>query len=38
MEPRDRILLKANELFNRHGFRRVTMDEIALKTGMSNKR
>ena len=37
MEPRDRILLKANELFNRHGFRRVTMDEIALKTGMSKK-
>ncbi len=37
MEPRDRILLKANELFTRHGFRRVTMDEIALKTGMSKK-
>lgn len=37
METRDRILLKANELFNRYGFRRVTMDEIALKTGMSKK-
>ena len=37
MEVRDRILLKANELFNRFGFRRVTMDEIALKTGMSKK-
>ncbi len=37
MEARDRILLKANELFNRLGFRRVTMDEIALKTGMSKK-
>lgn len=37
METRVRILLKANELFNRFGFRRVTMDEIALKTGMSKK-
>jgi AcrR family transcriptional regulator len=37
MEARERILLKANELFNRYGFRRVTMDEIALKTGMSKK-
>lgn len=37
METRERILLKANELFTRHGFRRVTMDEIALKTGMSKK-
>ena len=37
MEPRERILVKAHELFNRFGFRRVTMDEIALKTGMSKK-
>ena len=37
MEPRERILLRANELFNRFGFRRVTMDEIALKAGMSKK-
>src|SRR5205085_607218 len=37
MEARERILVKANELFNRFGFRRVTMDEIALKTGMSKK-
>lgn len=37
MEVRQRILIKANELFNRFGFRRVTMDEIALKTGMSKK-
>lgn len=37
MESRERILVKANELFNRFGFRRVTMDEIALKTGMSKK-
>lgn len=37
MEPRERILSRAHELFNRFGFRRVTMDEIALKTGMSKK-
>ncbi len=37
MEVRERILVKAHELFNRFGFRRVTMDEIALKTGMSKK-
>lgn len=37
MENRERILVKANELFNRFGFRRVTMDEIAVKTGMSKK-
>lgn len=36
-ETKERILLKARELFNRFGFRRVTMDEIALKTGMSKK-
>jgi hypothetical protein len=37
MEARERILVKAHELFHRFGFRRVTMDEIALKTGMSKK-
>lgn len=37
MESRERILVKANELFNRFGFRRVTMDDIAIKTGMSKK-
>ncbi|MDQ6813749.1 MAG: TetR/AcrR family transcriptional regulator, partial [Bacteroidota bacterium] len=37
MEARERILIKAHELFHRFGFRRVTMDEIALKTGMSKK-
>jgi len=37
MEARERILLKAHELFSRFGFKRVTMDEIALKTGMSKK-
>jgi AcrR family transcriptional regulator len=37
MEPKERILCKAHDLFNRYGFKRVTMDEIALKTGMSKK-
>jgi AcrR family transcriptional regulator len=37
MDARERILVKAHELFNRFGFRRVTMDEIAVKTGMSKK-
>lgn len=37
MDQRERILCKAHELFNRFGFRRVTMDEIASKTGMSKK-
>lgn len=37
MEAKERILIKANELFNRFGFKRVTMDEIAVKTGMSKK-
>lgn len=37
MDQRERILGKAHELFNRFGFRRVTMDEIATKTGMSKK-
>jgi len=37
MESKERVLGKAHELFNRYGFKRVTMDEIALKTGMSKK-
>jgi AcrR family transcriptional regulator len=37
MEARERILVKAHELFNMFGIRRVTMDEIAIKTGMSKK-
>ena len=37
MDVRERILLKAQELFNCLGIRRVTMDEIAVKTGMSKK-
>jgi TetR/AcrR family transcriptional regulator, cholesterol catabolism regulator len=37
MEARERILAKAHELFNKLGIKRVTMDEIALKAGMSKK-
>lgn len=37
MEARERILSKSHELFTRLGFKRVTMDEIALRTGMSKK-
>jgi AcrR family transcriptional regulator len=37
MDARERILMKAQELFNCLGIRRVTMDEIAVKTGMSKK-
>jgi predicted DNA-binding protein YlxM (UPF0122 family) len=37
MDIRERILGRAQELFNRYGFRKVTMDEIAFKTGMSKK-
>lgn len=32
-----RILLKANELFMRYGFRSVSMDDIARETGVSKK-
>ena len=37
MEAREKILVRAHELFNRFGIRRVTMDEIALKAGISKK-
>jgi AcrR family transcriptional regulator len=37
MEPKERILLKAHELFNRYGIRSVSMDDIAAQTGMSKK-
>lgn len=37
MEPKERILLKANELFNRYGLRSVSMDDIATQLGMSKK-
>lgn len=37
METKERILLKAHELFNRYGIRSVSMDDIAAPLGMSKK-
>lgn len=37
MEVKERILLKADELFNRYGIRSVSMDDIAAGLGMSKK-
>jgi len=37
MEVKERILLKAHELFNRYGVRSVSMDDIAAGLGMSKK-
>ena len=37
MEVKDRILWKADELFNRYGIRSVSMDDIAAQLGMSKK-
>lgn len=37
MEPKERILEKAHELFNRFGIRSVSMDDIATQVGMSKK-
>src|SRR5215207_10962605 len=37
MEAKERILLKAHELFNRYGIRSVSMDDIAAQLGMSKK-
>ncbi|HWJ92944.1 MAG TPA: TetR/AcrR family transcriptional regulator [Flavisolibacter sp.] len=37
MDPKERILLKSNELFNRYGIRSVSMDDIATQLGMSKK-
>ena len=37
MEPKERILTKAHELFNRYGIRSVSMDDIAAQLGMSKK-
>lgn len=37
MEVKERILLKAHELFNRYGIRSVSMDDIAAPLGMSKK-
>lgn len=37
MEAKDRILIKADELFMRYGMRSVSMDDIANSLGMSKK-
>ncbi len=37
MEPKERILVKSHELFNRYGIRSVSMDDIAAQLGMSKK-
>jgi len=37
MEVKERILVKAHELFNRYGIRSVSMDDIAAPLGMSKK-
>jgi AcrR family transcriptional regulator len=37
MEPKERILEKATELFMRYGIRSITMDEIAAQLGISKK-
>ncbi|MBD0374785.1 MAG: helix-turn-helix transcriptional regulator, partial [Flavisolibacter sp.] len=37
MEPKERILNKAHELFNRYSVRSVSMDDIAAQAGMSKK-
>lgn len=37
MEAKERILLRAHELFNKYGLRSVSMDDIAAQLGMSKK-
>ncbi|MBK7680130.1 MAG: TetR family transcriptional regulator [Chitinophagaceae bacterium] len=37
MEPKERILIKAEELFMKFGIRSVSMDDIANNLGMSKK-
>jgi AcrR family transcriptional regulator len=37
MDVKERILAKADELFNRYGIRSVSMDDIAAQLGMSKK-
>lgn len=37
METKERILLKAHELFNQYGIRSVSMDDIAAQAGTSKK-
>ncbi len=37
MEPKERILVRSHELFNKYGIRSVSMDDIAAQLGMSKK-
>lgn len=37
MEPKERILERSHELFNKYGIRSVSMDDIAAGLGMSKK-
>lgn len=37
MEAKERILLRAHELFNKYGIRSVSMDDLAAQLGMSKK-
>jgi len=37
METKERILLRAHELFNKYGIRSVSMDDLASQLGMSKK-
>jgi TetR/AcrR family transcriptional regulator, cholesterol catabolism regulator len=37
MEAKERILIKAHELFNRYGIRSISMDDISVQLGMSKK-
>ena len=37
MDAKERILVKAHELFNRYGIRSVSMDDISVQLGMSKK-
>lgn len=37
METKERILLRAHELFNKYGIRSVSMDDLAAQLGMSKK-
>ena len=37
MEPKERILEKSHELFNKYGIRSVSMDDISTHLGMSKK-
>ncbi|HEX8313476.1 MAG TPA: TetR/AcrR family transcriptional regulator [Flavisolibacter sp.] len=37
MDPKERILVRAHELFNKYGIRSVSMDDISAGLGMSKK-